>query len=386
VFCAEPTNPYGSGICCCDKCKAWDSPEGEKRIFYYDNNVRVTGVADSDRQVTFTNMLARKLKERFPDKDYKVMMRAFGFHRSAPIRAVPDDNVIVSNIANFFADQESTDINSAVGTKCIDQFEGWLKITKNQVWRPNAGNSVKWQTGGPSDITGTGELFKKIGNSGILGIDISMVNLYWATQGPEYYLMAQLVWNPEKGIDEIMDDYYKSGFGSAAEEIKAYWKMLENNKREIQKNDKKKGGKSWAEAFSPDFFKEAYSLLDKSAEKVSKSGQEYSDRVAFVRAGLDYLRLNTENQALVKEILESKGDRPDLVEKMRANWKQIEEIVLKHPEALRKNDVMKSRASGNLKYIHPDTDHRKIEEQRLRKAASAGKKKKNIQAMEEEGE
>jgi len=233
---------------------------------------------------------------------------------------------------------------------------------------------VHWQTGGPVDITGVGEIVRKMLAKDIYGFEINLIWYFWATQGPLYYLLGQLTWNPDRQVDEIMEDYYKAGFGPAAEDIKAYWTMLENNRRE------QGGGKSWAEAFSPEFFKEAYSLLDKAAVKTANDGNQYSDRIAFIRAGLDYLRLNTENQAYVKQILASKEPDPALKEKMRANWKQIEDISKKYPEALGRI------GKNNLGYIHPEADHKGIEEKRLRKAKHAEKKKSLNEEMQGEEE
>lgn len=196
VFCVEMPNAYNQGICLCDKCRAWDSTEAERRTWYYSGE-KVIGYALSDRQVTFANILARKLKERFPGKDYKVAIRAYGIHRPAPIKTVPDDNVIISNVASFFSDPNAVDENSPVGTKMADQFDAWAKLTKNQVWYPDISSVANCLTGGPPDISGSGELFKKMTNKDILGIELSSLWMYWATQGPLYYVMSQLAWNPD---------------------------------------------------------------------------------------------------------------------------------------------------------------------------------------------
>lgn len=352
VFNAAANDGYSMGICLCDKCKAWDSPEAEARPWLYPGDPvqsKVDGVALADREITFANVLARKLKGRYPDKDYKVLIHAYGYMRPAPKKATPDANVIISNVANCFSDPDGVDVNSPRREKSIDQFNHWARIAKSQIWRPNADDVANWKTGGPPDITGAGEIFKRIAAKNVLGIWIDTVWFWWGTQGPQYYLMAQLAWNPDRGIEEIMDDYYRSGFGPAAEDIKAYWKMLETNRRDIQQS---KGGKSWVEAFNPAFFKAAYAILANAAGKASMAGKEYSDRVAFVGAGLDYLRLNTGNQVLVRQILDSKGERTELEEKMRVNWKQLEGIVREHPEAL--------DSLAKLGHINPDANYRAL--------------------------
>ncbi|MDP6115007.1 MAG: hypothetical protein QGG53_24355 [Planctomycetota bacterium] len=54
----------------------------------------------SDSDVMFANMCARLLKERYLDEDYYVSLNAYGNARPAPLKTKPDDNVIVSNVAN----------------------------------------------------------------------------------------------------------------------------------------------------------------------------------------------------------------------------------------------------------------------------------------------
>jgi hypothetical protein len=309
--------------------------------------------------VTFANLLIRKLRERYPDKDYKVLIQAYGGAASPPIKAVPDANVIVSSVAAPFSN-----------------LEGWSKKTAGGlIWRPNFADPAHFKTGGPPDINGSGALFQKAAACGISGVSLDMLWSWWATQGPMYYLMVQLAWNPDRPVDEIMDDYYQAGFGPAAEEIKAYWKLLESNRIAIQPDKSTAGVKSWAEAFDPEFFKTAYALLDKSAAKAAASGTDYSARVAFVRAGLDYLRLNTENQALTRQMIEAKSPDPVDKQKMRANWQKIEEIDQKFSLAL-----SISRMS-ELGYIHPDADHREIERKLQTKSTLRDRKNARLREL-----
>ncbi len=358
VFNVAANDGTASGICCCDKCKAWDHPAAVKMIWNYPGGAELIGVATTDREVTFANILARKLKERYPDKDYQVLIQAYGGAATPPVKAVPESNVIVSSVANPFSNLE----------------EWSKKTTTGMIWRPNFADPAHWKTGGPPDITGTAALLKRAAGCGVSGVSMDMLWSWWSTQGPMYYVMAQLAWNPDKPVDEIIDDYCKSGFGPAAEDIKAYWKLLQDNRIAIQPDKSIEGTKSWAEAFNPDFFKTAYALLDKSTAKAASAGKEYSDRVAFVRAGLDYLLLNTENQALAKQGIEAKNPDPALKTKMQVNWQKMKEIDQNFPEALNM-----TRAS-ELGYINPEVDHREIE--RKLKNKEALKMRKDAKRME----
>lgn len=49
----------------------------------------------------------------------------------------------------------------------------------------------------------------------------------WATQGLNYYILAQLHWNPDLDVDALIDDYCRAGFGNGAEHVKRYLLRLE---------------------------------------------------------------------------------------------------------------------------------------------------------------
>lgn len=156
-----------------------------------------------------------------------------------------------------------------------------------------------------------------------------------------------------------MADYYRSGFGSAAEPIKRYWTLMETARRKVGTELK-----TWPAVFTAELFQNAAALLAQADASVGLS-DEHRARIAFVRAGLDYLRLNTANQALARQIIAASAPSPDLKAQMAANWKQIEQIAARHPEALPRNQIASSK--GELDYIHPDSDHKALETIRQRK-------------------
>src|SRR5690606_15521755 len=136
---------------------------------------------------------------RYPDKDYHVLMMSYGHSRPSPIEARPAGNVIISSVANFYGRTNLVDRGSTRGATHREQFEAWCKIAPALMWRPNTGSPAGWQQGLPDlSISQTIEDFKLIGKSQCMGIYIDSVWEHWATQGPQYYVMAQLVWNPEQ--------------------------------------------------------------------------------------------------------------------------------------------------------------------------------------------
>lgn len=339
VFTVAANDSWASGHCICKDCRDWDHPDGELVGFRW-RGLSQDYVALSDRQVTFAKTLARLLKERYPDEDYSVVMLSYGLSRPPPVAAVPDDNVIVASVANFFL---RTDGNVE---RHESQYLGWSKVSPQILWRPNIGNPAHWQTGGPGDTTRTMEQFRMVAENGCVGLNFDMVWMFWATQGPTYYLIAQLAWDPFVDGNAVMADYFERAGGPAADALGAYWSHLESIRNEIL------GGASWDDAFNSDAFDAGYALLDRAAQQAASS-EKYAYRVAFFRAGLDYLRYYTENLKLIDRLKATRGADKEAFAAAMANWEKIEAIHKAYPTALNSN-YFRNVGNSRLKAIHPE--------------------------------
>ena len=51
------------------------------------------------------------------------------------------------------------------------------------------------------------------------GIVVATLRNNWALQGPQYYLMAQMSYDPYLDAEAVMRDYFRRGFGPAAGDI-----------------------------------------------------------------------------------------------------------------------------------------------------------------------
>ena len=79
---------------------------------------------------------------------------------------------------------------------------------------PNTGSPAGWQQGLPDlSVQQTIEDIKFVADNECIGIYIDGVWEHWATQGPQFYVMTQLLWDPNADANEILDDYYTRGFG-----------------------------------------------------------------------------------------------------------------------------------------------------------------------------
>jgi len=329
VFNASPNDGWITGHCMCEHCRAWDHPDGEPRRFGW-KGLSKEYVALSDRDVTFANRCAGLLKERYPDKDYYVLMMAYGHTRPAPLKAVPTQNVIISSVANCFSIFNAVDRGSTRGTMYRQQLEDWARIAPHLMWRPNTGTPAGWQQGQPDvQMTQIIKTFEFIARNKCIGIFIDGVWEHWATQGPQYYLMAQLAWNPQQDGQAILDDYYRRAFGVAAPEVKAYWSFLEKTREAFVAGDR-----SYPEVYDEAMFDKAYGILDRASAAVADEPGVYGKRVQFLRVGLDHTRLIIEIRALMEEYQKSKGQAAEIATKVRDRWQKIEQLCKDNPYAI----------------------------------------------------
>ena len=320
IFTAAFTDNNTSGHCICEKCLAWDVPEAKKRLLTWAGMVKEY-VALSDRDVRFANILARKLKQRYPGKDYYVHIFAYGPTRPAPLKNKPDDNVIVSHVTNWFAGLEDNDPASYDDEKSSQEFADWGATGAKMFYRPNLPSQGGMYMMLPDVPFGRAtETFRYVAEHNCTGILFDSIDECWPTQGPLYYLMAHLAWNPYQDGSAIMDDYYRRGFGPAAGQVKAYWTLLEETRNRMVD-----GKLTFQKAYDTAFFKRAADLLDEADTGVAKAPEIYRQRIAYVRVGLEFTRKMIEVMDLNTRW---KTDKV-AADRIRALWKEIELIVNK---------------------------------------------------------
>ena len=128
--------------------------------------------------------------------------------RNPPIGIAPDDNVIISSVANFHMRSPEERVLP------MQQHAGWAAKAKHLMWRPNLGSPAGLSWGMPDvAMTQAGEDFRFAADTHCLGLYFDLFWLHWANQGPHYYALVHLAWNPQADVAAVMDDYYERGFG-----------------------------------------------------------------------------------------------------------------------------------------------------------------------------
>lgn len=360
VFNASPNDGWASGHCVCDKCSAWDHPDGEPRVFnwFKQNEPRP---ATSDRDVTFANKLGELLKQKYPGKDYRVLMLSYGHSRPAPVKARPADNVIMTIVANFFGRTGLVDRGSTRGDTYRQQFEAWSKIVPSMFWRPNTGSPAGWQQGLPDiHVAQTIRDFKDVAAANCIGIYIDGVWEHWSTVGPLYYIMAQLAWNPAADAEAILADYYTRAFGPAASHVREYFETLEKERMAFTAKNAEAGIFSFPQLYTADLLRESQARLDRAAAAVS-ADSIFAKRVAFIQTGLSYTRMTLENIALMDRYWKKKDEA--IATEVKANWAAIEKLVAAHPYAINWGPVR--HITPRMTGLHPDSQPPKSKKKRV---------------------
>lgn len=359
VFNASPNDGWASGHCVCDKCSAWDHPDGEPRVFnwFKQNEPRP---ATSDRDVTFANKLGELLKQKYPGKDYRVLMLSYGHSRPAPVKARPADNVIMTIVANFFGRTGLVDRGSTRGDTYRQQFEAWSKIVPSMFWRPNTGSPAGWQQGLPDlHVAQTIRDFKDVAAANCIGIYIDGVWEHWSTVGPLYYIMAQLAWNPAADAEVILADYYTRAFGPAASHVREYFETLEKERMAFTAKNAEAGIFTFPQLYTADLLSESQARLDRAAAAVS-ADSIFAKRVAFIQTGLTYTRMTLENIALMDRYWKKKDDA--IATEVKANWAAIEKLVATQPYAINWGPVR--HITPRMAGLHPDSQPPKAKKKR----------------------
>ncbi|MBN1672845.1 MAG: DUF4838 domain-containing protein [Kiritimatiellae bacterium] len=374
IFNAQENDSHSSGLCVCDRCRAWDHPDGEPWRYNW-RGLTQEYLAATDRYVTFWNTLADKLKARFPDRDdLFVMGMAYGPSKPKPVKAALRPNVILAYVGGLPFRSEAGRRRERA------ELEAWAARAPNLIYRPNI-----WYGGG--GIWGLPEVafrrtvedFRFLAEHRCIGLFIDMAREHWATQGPQYYLMAQLAWDPRQDGLAVLADYYRRGFGPAASDIEAYWQQMEATTESVlSAPDLGRGERRirvLARAYDAAFFERADARLRQAEARVAAGPEVYRQRVAFVRAGLEFTRLMLQAVPVMAKVRQSLGRDMQAVGEAAAIWEKIERLEKEHPLAILHPQLRYGlKRDTGRDHFGPLTSEQRQAAEQARAAAPAGER------------
>ena len=323
-------------FCRCPLCRAWDptdAPESTARVFLKRNRPVFRYPRLTDRIFRFTCEVAKELKKSHPK--VKVRYLAYADYLTPPeyYRDVPD------NIAVTFVGLEY--LNTAGLERDRRYWDIWAGVAQDMLLRPNS-----LLSGAGLPILYVHEMAKDLrhcAETGMIGADFSSLVHHWATQGLNYYVLAQLLWDPAADVDAVIDDYCKAGFGPAAAEMKDYFALCENlshrmadrkaeNLKEIEDltNEVRETlMDAFLRVFTDAELKKLGGLL-KQAEAKTAPGSPERARVEFIAAGFE---LTLDRVDFYRKYTASKAKK-QLTAMADEQWRSWQKIFRAHPYAV----------------------------------------------------
>lgn len=336
----------GAGFDVSDITRAWDIPKQQvlSDIAY------ARGANLTARYVRFWNLVYERLKEVNPE----VILSTYAYsnYRYPPPKERPLTAKAIISIVD--------DIDA------YDAWKGWSQYAYGMHLRPNW-----WHQGADAPYIPyrkTAKYLKFASDNGMMGFDMDSLIGYWGTQGFNYYLTARMLTRPELSVDELLEEY-SSAFGAGAAKIREYLAYWEKYSEEVNSpinaggairnvsskyDDLVRAEKiplsilSGAKYALPHLYtdaklKPAYKLLDEAQAAIGDSDPEASQRVAFLRKGLQQLQA-TRDQVALGEALKASPDKKTY-ERFRAGAGALDalrsDLTLEHVvwgDALRRHE------------------------------------------------
>jgi hypothetical protein len=314
VLSATPND--GPWHCTCESCRAWDHPDAPTSL--------------TERHVKFWNQLGRGLKARFPGRDVYVGAMAYAAYLAPPVAETLEDNIAIAQVGHFPLTSEAN------REQAKQQWQQWAAKATLMFYRPNLWYWAGGVWGFPEvAMKKTIEDFRFLADNRCTGIIVDVIRNHWATQGPQYYLMAQLAYDPYQDGAAVMKDYYHRGFGPAAADIEAYWTLMEAGRESVVSAPGFKLGSAnrfglpaiFQQVYGEDFMNRADTVLKQAEAKVTASDL-HRRRVAYVRAGFDFTRLMVRTIPLMTRIREGRSEATVAeVAQAQANWRAMEQVA-----------------------------------------------------------
>ncbi|MGD8499962.1 MAG: DUF4838 domain-containing protein, partial [Phycisphaerales bacterium] len=258
-------------------------------------------VSLTDRMIHFYNAIAQGVSEAYPDVLFTG--QAYSIYSAPPIEEKLHPRIVIRLVHSpeHYASDE-------LRTQGMADWDAWAKAARMIYWRPN---SLLW--GRHEGTTGVfvhklAEDFRHIAHNKCVGTDFDSCMHHWATQGLHYYVLAKLHWNPDLNVDEIVDDYCRSGFAEAAQPVKRYLRRIEQltNETAALTKEQRRGQKpDVTEPYRPQIIRELRALLDE-ADKAAEGHVQVRERISFLRIGLDFIEL----QAKIYRMLRLARQKP----------------------------------------------------------------------------
>lgn len=309
-----PNDGGYSSFCMCENCRKLDPPNAPKVKMLLFKQVgsgdrdEVEYPALTDRFVHYWNAVAERVTKAVPDQ--LLLVEAYSYYSDPPVREKLHPNLVVRYVPS-----------------APEGWQGWHDAGARRLyWRPNNLHSGHRDGVLSPKARATADALNYLSKNGVLATDMDSLYHHWSTHGLHYYAAARLSWDPSKSFDSLLDDYCKTGFGAGAEQVKKYWLLAE--KGVVPRVD---AGRGLFPGIPRETIAELRALLV-SAARATEKDPASQQRVAFLRAGLEFTALSAEAHALAEAATPPDAKAIDAV--MQRRWQLMRALFQQQPLAV----------------------------------------------------
>ncbi len=285
----------GVGFDTSDASRALDDPPGQ------DPNL-IWGTAQANltaRYVKFWNRLIGKMRQTNPE--VTLSSYAYSAYRNPPQNGLKlQPGIVLGLVPSYWAQ---------------DHWKQWQEAGARLFLRPNW-----WHAGGTAPLLPLheqGEFFRFAQNHDMVGFDFDMLQGHWATQGAMYYVIARLNARPELSVEAVIEEYC-SAFGTAGSAVKQYldyWETFTQTaaypapagggveppvpglvselvkEHNLHASPLVHGWQVVPYLYTDEVLNRGYAILDEATRQAVAEDDFVQQRIGFLRAGLDHLKL-----------------------------------------------------------------------------------------------
>jgi hypothetical protein len=302
----------GNKFCCCERCRALDSPEAQEM---YKKNPKVEQGPGgegpfpplSDRYFRFFNEVAKRVKAAMPDR--YVDCYAYSVYHVPPTIEI-EDNVVVGYVG------PNTYANDQLRNKARQDVLAFGKKAKHIMLRPNL---LANPLGLPIIyVHKLSEDMRLFADHGLRLTDFASCLGNWGTQGLDYYVLAKLLWDPYADVDSIINDYCRAAYGPGAEAVKDYYRRTETLTDKIAATSPDYNtDNTLTDQFTDAALADLQTPLDKAIAAIGSSDPAAVQRVCLLTTGLQYARQTRRLLRAAADVREGKSSAEQF-EKVKA--------------------------------------------------------------------
>jgi len=256
----------------------------------------------TDRYFRFVKQVADVMLEEFPDR--KIGLIAYNSVVVPPVtidKLPPNVAVLVTRDSFQYHDPEYLAVD-------LEADKRWLEVTNGNLYRYDY-YSFGWLVPRyyPHRLAEDIRRMRDIGVKGIYAEDKSV----WPAVGPSFYVVSKLWWDPDRDVDELIDEFHTTLFGPAAAPMARYWDRHEKlwlKKRPGKWFEGNGDMTTQASMFSP----VDLAYLDQQfadAHKLAGDNEVIQERIRFFERGWEFVKHYIREHHLLGQLQAAKGPK-----------------------------------------------------------------------------